>query len=170
MLRDRGATHVDCVADPVHALLDENGLIARAHGGGVDVRVYLHAEERVGVKFARQVVEECREEEATCGALIVSTEGPTPFTRRECEGKGVQFMLASELCVTLVDHCLVPKHERVADVGQLPCKPEELPKMFASDRVAQYYDWSPGTVVRITRVFGGHEPIPYYRLVVSTVG
>ena len=39
--------------------------------------------------------------------------------------------------------------------------PEALPKILESDRVVQYYNWPCGSIVRIRRVFGGHEPIEY---------
>lgn len=167
MVVARGAVDVVASPDPVHSILHETGRVLVGSSPTRRWHVYVHHEERVGVKYARAVVEECEREDAH--AILVSIEGPTPFTRRECEGKRVQFFLAREMCVNIVDHCLVPKHEAVA--GPPPgVAVEELPRMEATDRIAQYYDWSPGTVVKITRVFGGHEPIPYYRVVVAAGG
>jgi DNA-directed RNA polymerase subunit H (RpoH/RPB5) len=125
--------------------------------------VYIHNEERVGVKYARYVLDE-GEQNGGFG-IVISTDGPTPFTRRECEGKRIQFFLARDLYVNIVDHCLVPKHEAVSEPPS-GVKKEELPCMESTDKIAQYYDWTPGTIVKITRVFGGHEPIPYYRVIV----
>ena len=117
------------------------------------------------MKYARSVLDDCQSRESR--AVVVSVDGPTPFTRKECDGKPIQFFLARDVCVDIVDHCLVPLHEAVSDPppGVLP---EELPRMEQTDKVAQYYDWQPGTIVKITRVFGGSEPIPFYRIVVPS--
>lgn len=163
MLLARGVARVDQHDDVVKSIEEEDGLILTGYDaqGVVRERIYVHAEDRVGVKYARSIVEA----NEGCNAIIVSIEGPTPFTRRECDS--VQFMNARDLCVNVVDHTLVPRHERI-DASELPTgvSPESLPRLFDTDRVAQYYNWKVGTVVRITRNFGGHEPIPYYRVVV----
>lgn len=168
MLVARGATEVTEVADPIHAITHELGHVITATSEARRWDVYIHAEDRIGVRCARAIVEEC---EANGGshAIVVSIEGPTPFTRRECDGKRVQFFLARDVCVNIVDHCLVPRHERV-DAPPEGVLVEELPRMETTDRIAQYYDWPAGTIVKITRVFGGHEPIPYYRAVVGSGG
>ena len=170
MITARGAVDISTPPDPIESITNEMGHVL----GGVSADgqkrwdVYIHNEERVGVKYARSVVEECEKHEGVVShAIIVSIEGPTPFTRRECDGKRVQFFLARDMCVNIVDHCLVPKHEAVSEPPP-GVKVEELPRMEATDKIAQYYDWEPGQVVRITRVFGGHEPIPYYRVVVTS--
>lgn len=75
--------------------------------------------------------------------------------------------MGADICVIIVDLCLVPKHEAVSEPPP-GVKVEELPRMEATDKIAQYEDWGPKQVVKITRVFGGHEPIPYYRVVVGT--
>ena len=170
MIVARGAVDISTVPDPIESITNETGhvLCGVSSDGQKRWDVYIHNEERVGVKYARSIVEECeRHDGVVSDAIIVSIEGPTPFTRRECEGKRVQFFLARDMCVNIVDHSLVPKHEAVAEPPP-GVKVEELPRMELSDKIAQYYDWRPGQVVRITRVFGGHEPIPYYRVVVAS--
>ena len=96
--------------------------------------------------------------------VVVSTDGPTPFTRKECEGKPVQFLLARQVCVNVTKHHLVPRHVRV-DHPPDGMTPDDLPKMFETDPIAQYHAWPVGTVVRIDRRFRGHEPVPYFRVV-----
>jgi len=168
-LRARGATEIEREADVRASIEDGNGHILSATSPNLTWRAYIHGEDRVGVKYARTIVDECAE--AGTHAIVISLEGPTPFTRRECEGGHVQFFMARDMCVTIVDHCLVPKHERIT-AEQLPSgvRPENLPTMEQSDRVVQYYNWPPRSIVRITRVFGGNEPIPYYRLVTPCTG
>ena len=42
---------------------------------------------------------------------------------------------------------------------------EQLPRILDTDPVVRYHAWPCGAVVRVWRVFGGHEPIPYFRVV-----
>lgn len=164
MLRDRGCTEVVRAVNPIESILQgaEPMLIGR---GSVenDTNVYIHCEEKVGVKFARQVLEVS--EAQGVNTIIVSTEGVTPFTKKECDDKRMQFMLAKELYCNVTKHHLVPKHEVVVDHGfDLQC----LPKLLETDRIVQYYNWPTGTVVKMWRCFGGHEPVPYFRVVSCT--
>ena len=168
MLRDRGADEVQRTTNVIHAMEHENGhVIYASSSDGCSWDVFIHTDERIGVKYARSVIDEC--EERGTRAILVSIDGPTPFTRRECEGRLVQFFLARDMCVSIVDHCLVPKHERI-EASELPpnVNRADLPRMEQTDKIAQYYDWPVGTIVRIVRVFGGHEPIMYYRVVVAS--
>ena len=74
----------------------------------------------------------------------------------------MQFFCARDLAVNVTRHALVPRHERVA---RAPAAAEHLPRILESDRVVQYYGWGAGTIVRVWRCFGGHEPTPYFRVV-----
>lgn len=152
MLSDRGCARVRVHVPPVGEL----GLLAE---GDARVRVYLCTEDRVGVKYARAVLDAGAEQ-----AVVVSIDGPTPFTRKECER--IQFFTARDLCVNVTKHHLVPKHERVTG-PPAGIDAAHLPRLLDTDRVVQYYGWKVGSVVRIHRVFGGHEPITYYRVVVG---
>lgn len=162
MLHDRGCAHVARAAD-VDAAVDEGQPVLRGRRGARDFDVHVHAEDKVGVKAARSALE-AREHDGV-GVIMVSVEGPTPFTRKECEGRPMQFFCMRDVCVNVTRHALVPKHERVAaPPAGVAC--EALPKMLEGDRVAQYHGWPAGTVVRVWRAYGGHEPVPYFRLVV----
>ena len=161
MLVDRGfAEIVD------HELNDENalGLVMIGRGGDVETRVHICIEDRVGVKFARNVLESAQG--GKC--IIVSIDGPTPFTRKECNT--VQFFTAIEMCKNVTHHCLVPQHTRI-EASQLPggMHVDRLPRLLSTDRVVQYHGWPCGTVVKIKRVFGGAEPIDYFRVVAAAV-
>ena len=165
MLKDRGCDQV-FRADDLLGGVQAGAALLRARGGGVDVNVYIHGEERVGVKAARMILDEC--EEAGVTALLVSIDGPTPFTRKEFDGKAVQFMDARSLCYNVTRHALVPKHVRV-EAPPAGVEVKSLPKLLETDAVVQYYGWPVGTVVRVSRCFGGHEPIPYFRVVSPNV-
>jgi len=149
---------------------DERGLALtgeRSSDGG-QLRVYVCMEDRVGVKFARSVLD-AAVEAPSVSTIIVSIDGPTPFTRKECSA--VQFFMAIDLCRNVTRHCLVPRHTRI-DTAELPAgmTTERLPRLLETDRVVQYHAWPCGTVVKIKRVFGGYEPIDYFRVVVPAGG
>lgn len=156
MLLDRGCEEIHVSPDLVQSVLDGEPIVK-----GNKTWVYLHFEEKVGVKLVRVLLEES--ERNGVHVVSVSIDGPTPFTKKECEGKSIQFLTTKYMCNNVTKHKLVPKHV------SLPSYPEEekahLPKMFDTDAIAQYYNWPVGTVVRIERMFGGHEPIPYFRIV-----
>lgn len=128
------------------------------------IRVHICMEDRVGVKFARAVLEV-----DDSSAIVISIDGPTPFTRKECGT--VQFFNAIELCRNVTHHCLVPKHDRI-EANELPngIQVDRLPRLLDSDRIVQYYAWPCGSVIKIKRIFGGYEPITYFRLVVPACG
>ena len=161
MLIDRG---VDEVSE--HALEEDpdgTGLVLSGTSSQSGCRTSVHVcmEDRVGVKFARGVLESSDEDVLH---VVVSIDGPTPFTRKECQR--IQFFTALELCKNVTHHCLVPEHRRI-DAEQLPngMQVDRLPRIQDTDRVVQYYNWPCGTVVKIKRVFGGYEPIDYFRVV-----
>lgn len=157
MLRDRGCTRVVRADDPFEAILASRPTVC-GRGGPRDLDVYVHAEDKVGVKWARTVLEH------GVAVVAVAPEGATPFTKKECEGKPIQFMTAREACVNVTRHALVPRHEVVEDATHTL---RLLPKIADTDPVVRWYDWPPGTVVRVFRCFGGHEPVPYLRVVGS---
>ena len=68
--------------------------------------------------------------------------------------------------VNVTRHALVPKHDKV-DAPPPSTSVEALPKILTTDRVVQYYAWPVGTVVRVWRCYGGHEPVPYFRVVAA---
>lgn len=120
---------------------------------------FLHWEDKVGVKHARHILDVC--EAKGKRGLILSIEGPTPFTRKEVENSNLEFFLAKELFVNVTKHHLVPRHTVVEDTK------DAIPPYPSSDPIVRYYGWKPGTVVRIDRMFCGSEPIPYFRRVVA---
>lgn len=150
MLRDRGCARVE--------RLDEPAL----RGRDPDIDVHVLDEERVSVKAARAALDARAHDGVQ--VVIVSLEGPTPFARRECGGGPVQFFCARDLCVNVTRHALVPKHERVENA---PVPRALMPRILDTDRVVQYHNWPVGTVVRVWRCFGGHEPVPYFRVVTA---
>lgn len=164
MLSDRGCTSITDLVDPgdIAEAIARGGCLLKGRGPSIRVDVYFAPEDKVGVKYVRSILEQ-REEAAD--VVVVSVDGATPFTRKECEGRAIQFFLARDLCFNVTKHSLVPKHERVQE---FPGTREELPQILDTDPIVQYYNYPPGVVLRTMRPFGGHEPIPYYRVVVQS--
>lgn len=121
--------------------------------------VYIHTEDRVGVKFARAIVDQS--EDKFC--IIVSIDGPTSFTRNEFNSKKIQFMPCKFLFVNIIKHKLVPSQTLMADDHGMD--KASLPIMLESDPVVQYHNWPVGGVIKIERVFAGNEPTMYYRII-----
>lgn len=126
-------------------------------------------EDKVGVKTLRNILSlggEGKDESDICSTtsyIIVSKDGPTPFTRKEANSR-IQFFKAKELCFNVTKHALVPKHEVVTSLPP-GVDVKELPKILDTDPVVQHYNWPPGTVLMVMRKFGTDQPIPYYRVV-----
>ena len=168
MLRDRGYNVTnDCrtIGDISYKIEHAEFILCGENAAGETTLVYFHNEERIGVKHLRM----WSEQNANCNIIIVSLEGPTAFTKKEAEQsyKNVQFFIFKDVCKNITKHSLVPKHEKV-DPSSLPFRcgsDDEWPKLYTSDPIAQYYNFKPGDLIRITRTLGYPEPVYYYRLV-----
>ena len=167
MLKDRGYVNIQAcqtVEEITQNMVDTRYIVSGS--GTENIQIYFHNEDRVGVKQLRTWVENSMADKI----IIVSLEGPTAFTRKEAESsyEKVQFFTFRELCVNIMHHILVPKHERVTE-NEVPYRLSksraELPILSMSDKVAQYYAYEPGDIIRITRTAGVQEPIYFYRIV-----
>lgn len=164
MLADRGCAHVtrvegEALDDIVAGRTPEKAVVTGVCDGR-RTRIHLCVTEgRVGIKFVRALQVDDDDE-----LVVLSADGPTPFAKRE-GGAGIQFLLLRGLLRNVTRHALVPWHEPV-DASACPASPSKLPRILTSDPVVQYYNWPPGTRLRIHRAFGGSEPIAYFRMVV----
>lgn len=169
MLQDRGCINLQ--ACQTVGEIKQHMLEARCVLMGVTptkqlMEVFFHTEERVGVKQLRAWTEKRGRDKM----IIVSLDGPTAFTRKESETlfQNVQFFTFQELCVNITRHMLVPRHERISRTEvpvDLSESCAELPILATSDKVAQYYAYEPGDIIRITRTAGVQEPVYYFRIV-----
>ena len=165
MLVDRGCVDVQCADDISFVIESGNSpTISGVHANGSKTYVYIHADDKVGIKFARSIFESYGDEDAFI--VVVSLEGPTPFTRKEYETKNMQFMLIKDVCVNKTRHHLVPKHVKV-DSPPRGIAIDNLPKIADTDPIVQYYNFPKGSILRVERVFGGHEMVPYFRVVAA---
>ena len=154
MLKDRMCTRVKSSNDPLKDILAGRPVVTSD-----SAHVFVHTEDKVGVKFARNVVETSGDRLCIC----VSIDGPTTFTRNEFQNKSIQFLTCKFLCVNVTKHELVPKHTLLSDAASFDEK--TLPLILDTDPIVQYFNWPIGGVVQIDRVFAGNEPIPYFRLI-----
>lgn len=166
MLQNRGYNSIQACQsiDEVVENMTEGRCIIYGNGRRT-IQVFFHNEDRVGVKQLRTWVETTPAD----NVIIISLEGPTAFTRREAEQTypQVQFFLFRDLCVNITKHVLVPLHEKVM-ASELPFELSsartEVPSLYSTDRVAQYYAFQVGDIIRITRTAGVQEPVFYYRI------
>lgn len=164
MLRDRGYEDVQ-TTDLEHALNDSLPVLQGERAAESDrrVSVYLCDEEKVGVKYVRSILQR-HSNDASHLVVLVSVGGPTAFTRRECDGKPIQFLIAKDLCYNVTRHKLVPHHRAVPSPPN-GVEKDKLPRILDTDPIVQYYNWPVGTIVEVSRCYAGHEPIPYFRCV-----
>ena len=168
MLNDRGYTNIQACQsiEEIQTNMADNRYVA-AGGGEFVVHVFFHNEDRVGVKQLRMWVESSNADRI----IVVSLEGPTSFTKRDADTNypQVQFFSFRAVCVTITKHKMVPRHEKLSDKSQVPVELSpscgELPVLFTTDRVAQYYAYEAGDIIRVTRTVGSQEPMFYYRIV-----
>merc|ERR1711966_639587 len=79
---------------------------------------------------------------------------------------------SKELWFDYSTHTLVPRHEALtkteanAVLSSYHLTREQLPKLLTRDPIVRFYNWSEGTVVKVTKIFGGVvEPYVSYRVV-----
>lgn len=161
MLESRGY-HLTLVAtaDELAAAMGrEESVIAGTHPSRGDICVFYLSADRVGVGALRTLLQKTVAERV----VILSIEGPTNFTKKESEQRGVQYFTYRDLVIDRARHHLVPKHTLVP-ASDHPSR-EEYPKLLVQDPMAQYYDFLVGDVVRVDRVVGNSEQYRMYRLV-----
>ena len=155
MLTDRGHEEIEVAADALRCI-DENEPVITT----TTTEVYIHDEERVGIRAARAYAERMGDR----SRMIVSVDGPTPVARREAQG--LTFVLMKNVAYNCTRHHLVPRHRRTDKYAD---DRWSLPRILESDPVVQYYGWPVGTVVEIERTWGGHEPTVFHRVVSADV-
>ena len=157
MLKDRGCSEVELSKNIVECM--ENVTPVLKGRGIKSIDIYFSIEERVGVKFLRNILEDTNVDKI----ILCSLDGPTTFTKKESEVADVQFFFFKDLFVNITKHHIVPKHELC--IEQIPYTKEELPKISINDPIVQYYDFPLNSIIKIYRTFGSHEPSIYYRLI-----
>jgi len=162
MIKDRWFSTVERTDDLSQAISSPHPVLRGTSPEGACISVYVVADEKVGIKCARGILDA----EAGNDVVVVSLEGTTPFTRKECDGKKIQFLTARDLCVNKTRHHLVPRHVPV-DAPPKGISVTSLPRILDTDPIVQYYNFPIGTILRMDRVFGGSEVNPYFRVVVA---
>jgi len=172
MLTDRGYTMIQsCQSiDEIREHMSDFSHIIFASEPKM-IKVYFHNEDRVGVKQIRTWLEHAPNEKI----IVISLDGPTTFTKKEVELNypGVEFFLFKDLSVNVTKHKLVPQHTRLTpkEISELNYATTDtfshFPSLYTTDRIAQYYGYCKGDIIRISRTAGVNEITPYYRVVRS---
>ena len=153
MLQDRLCSNIKTASSVMNEIVSGRPVLTSD-----STNVFVHMEDKVGVKAARGIVDGSNGKQSVC----ISIDGPTSFTRNEFLGKPIQFMTCRSLCMNVTKHKLVPKHSLVTETS---FDSKNLPLISEADPVVQYYNWPKGSVVKIERIFAGSEPVPYFRLI-----
>ena len=95
----------------------------------------------------------------TLDALLCDLDSRFPGFRFRVVDEQARLRPHVRVFVNKTRHHLVPKHERLTELPT-GLRAEHLPKLLDSDPIAQYYDFPIGSIVKITRVFGGHQTTP----------
>jgi DNA-directed RNA polymerase subunit H (RpoH/RPB5) len=160
MLTDRGHTNVRVHADAVDRMTNGRAVI---EANDPDIVVFFHNEHRISVKSLRGWLNSSAE-----NIVVVSIEGPTPFTKREAASleSRIEFFTFRELVVNVTRHHLVPMHRLFEGALPFSVKSEEdWPKIDANDIVVRYYKFPVDGIIEIRRSFGNPEVYKYYRRV-----
>lgn len=89
--------------------------------------------------------------------------------------QNIEVFTRDELMFNLIDHVYVPKHELLSNeeaekvINEYGAQKKMLPRIFASDPVARYYNAKVGQVFRIIRPSELSGYSNYYRLVIKAV-
>lgn len=144
-------------------------VLRSVRSGAPDIVCFYDHEDRTSIKLLRHLRQQFEDEEI----IIVSTSGPTPFTRRDVgSDSSVSFFLVRELLMNPTRHELVPVHrglttEEGDDVAKRLCI---LPHQFAiltyQDIVRRWMKFERNQIVEITRKGFGNEECKFYRRVI----
>lgn len=168
MLVDRGCQIVSERCPSSLEADEQSHPVIVARRQGATVWVLFHAEDKVGIKTVRSLVESMAREGVE-HAVLVSSEGPTPFTKKELGmHANIQCFQYKQLMLNISRLRLCPRHRRVGDEEARALlqqyKREDLPRLLRSDPMCQYYDFPVGSLVEIRREYGGDSSV-YYRMV-----
>ena len=163
MVTDRGYSVLTACATHDPALVAERE--------GEVLHLLFHPEDKVGVKAVRTLQQEM-DASGVGKVLLVSTDGPTPFTKKELsDEERIAFWTIAKLVINITKFDIVPPHtllgeEEAASLAkQFHVKSDkDWPKLLRSDPVCRYYDFPVGGLVKVDRSFG-HAAHVYYRMV-----
>lgn len=149
-------------ADPV--------IVARSEQFGV-LHVVFHTEDKVGVKTIRALNVNIENGDVS-RVILVSNEGPTPFTRKELgDHSAIECFQFKNLIMNITRCNICPAHRMLSEAEaeevsrKFNITSDKWPKIHRRDPVVRYFDWPVNSIIAIDRVFGG-GPSTYYRIVV----
>ena len=135
--------------------------------------VLFHIEEKIGVKILRTLLDTIQSSPGKKSIILVSSEGPTPFTKKELVSvPQIETFQYKELVLNITRCKMTPLHERLTTqeaecvLQKYNVKKDDLPRIPITDPVIKYYNFPMDSIVRISRNINA-TPSVYYRRVVS---
>lgn len=168
MLTDRGYHHMEW---PTETTMNaKNDLDQR-------ILVYFVMSPKVSVKKIKLIKDLIEEDHEGFSCLIIVCKGSiTSFAKQfittDVNNLIVQVFSEKELSFNITKHELVPKHELLTEQEtthiktRYKTKLKHFPNLLATDPVAKYYGYIPGSLVRITRKSPTAGEYVSYRVVV----
>lgn len=172
MVEDRGFSIVES-RNPSSTSVSGSAVVPVivAQRQGMTLWVVFHTDDKIGVRTIRQLLDEM--EAADVGTtLLVSKEGPTPFSKRELGPESnIQCFQYKQLVFNISRCAICPQHTLLDDTELATLRQTydlksiaSLPRLYLSDPICRYFDFPKGGVVSISRTFGGNRSM-YYRAV-----
>ena len=132
-----------------------------------DVFVYFAAEAKVLVKKMREYIQHMQDSQVSHAIIVFGQQITTAAKREVPLHFQLEFFQVTELIKNITKHQLVPKHERIASeievqkiLSQYKLAGKHLlPRFEKTEPIVRYYNWPPGSVIRIHRRCGNL----YYR-------
>lgn len=175
MLNDRG---YDCSSYPID--IDEVEIIERFQQDTLDIfvprregnykmyvrfyKIYSFDVKTFGKKELQQTVDDIRSNypDDDIHFIILLHQEPTPPAKKALETdieryKHVEVYQINRFVFNITKHRLVPKHRKMDEnevrelMEKYGCTRGQLPKIFSTDPVSQYYGFRSGDVIEITR-------------------
>lgn len=170
MLEDRGYDIID-EQNVQHAIKNELPVLkGRRPDEELPMYVFFVEEAKIGVKTVRRIVPLIGVEAHRI--LLVSDEGPTPFTKKELLlTPEIEYMLYKRLSFNFARCDIVPPHRLLSEEEERALRrkfatreDDEWPKLYSTDPIVRYFNFPSGRIVEISR-YTGYEPSLYYRVV-----
>lgn len=129
---------------------------------------------KLTVKIVRELKQWCAD--TGIYAVVASAKPPTPSAKDEAASPDsrIQTFMFQQLKVDITTHRLVPKHTKLDEpdavkiLSSMFIKRNQLPKLLTSDAVCRFYNFQPGSVIKIDRNNGHMQETVVYRLVVQS--
>lgn len=123
--------------------------------------IFFDNEPKLGVVRTREIADiavVCQMDEIIVITNEMVTSAAFKFFQHDMPNSTITIFLRDQLRHFVADHSFVPKHEKLSSSEAEKYEKINkwnLPNLPSSDPIAKLYGWSPGTLIKITRKYGG---------------